>query len=339
MGDTMTMHPVRWGILSTAKIGIEKVIPAMQKTKSCVVAAIASRDGGRARAVAETLGIAKAYGSYEELIADPEIEAIYNPLPNHLHVPWSAKAAEAGKHILCEKPLAMTADEARTLIAVRDRTGVLIQEAFMVRHHPQWRRARAIIESGRIGRVRAVQACFTYNNPDPDNIRNKADIGGGGLYDIGAYAITAARFLFDAEPLQAVTMMERDPAFRTDRLTSALLRFPDGQATFTCATQVSRYQAVVALGTEGWLRLELPFVMAPDRACQVTIGTGDFPGSPGDETEIFEPVDHYTEQARDFAGAIRQGTALEYPLENAVANMAVIDAVFRSAETGRWEDI
>ena len=333
------MNRVRWGIVSTAKIGLEKVIPAMQRAETCVVAAIASRDLARAEAAARELGIARAYGSYEDLIADPEIEAIYNPLPNHLHVPWSVKAAEAGKHVLCEKPLALTAAEARTLVEVRDRTGVLIQEAFMVRHHPQWRRVREIIRSGRIGRVRAVQGCFTYNNPDPDNIRNKADIGGGGLYDIGAYAITAARFLFDAEPLQAVAMMERDPTFGTDRLTSAMLRFAQGQAVFTCATQVARYQAVCALGTEGWLRLELPFVMEPDRGCRIMIGNGEFPGPLAAEIEVLEAVDHYTTQAEDFASAVRHGTPLEYPLENAVANMAVIDAVFRSAETGQWEDI
>ena len=333
------MDPVRWGILSTAKIGTDKVIPAIQKADSCAVTAIASRDLARAKSAADKLGIPQAYGSYEELLADPDIDVIYNPLPNHLHIPWSAKAAEAGKHVLCEKPLALTADEARTLIDVRDRTGVLIQEAFMVRHHPQWRRAREIIRSSRIGPLHAVQACFTYNNPDPANIRNQADIGGGALYDIGSYAITAARFLFDSEPLQAVAMIDRDPTFATDRLTSALLRFPEGHAAFTCATQTVRYQALIALGTEGWLRLELPFVMEPDRACRLMIGDGTFPGALPSETEIFDPVDQYTVQADDFARAIRDGAALDYPLENAVANMRVIDAVFRSAKTGGWEDV
>ena len=172
-------EPVRWGVLSTAKIGREKVIPAMQRGRMCNVVAIASRDLDRAKQVATDLKIPKAYGSYEELLADPEIEAIYNPLPNPLHVPWSAKAAEAGKHVLCEKPLALTAEEAQTLIAVRDRTGQVIEEAFMVRHHPQWRRVRELIREGRIGRLRATQGFFSYTNLDPANIRNRADIGGG----------------------------------------------------------------------------------------------------------------------------------------------------------------
>lgn len=333
------MKPVKWGVLSTAKIGIEKVIPAMQQSEICDIAAIASRDRSKARAAASDLGIAKAYDTYEALIADPDIEAIYNPLPNHLHVPWSAKAAEAGKHVLCEKPVALTAAEAATLIDARDRTGVLIQEAFMVRHHPQWRRARDLLRSGRIGKLRAVQGCFTYNNPDPANIRNQADIGGGGLYDIGSYPMTVSRFLFESEPERVVSMIERDPDFGTDRLTSALLAFPEGHASFTVATQVSRFQALHALGTEGWLRLELPFVMEPDRPCRLFIGDGDFPGPLPSETETFDPVDQYTCQGNDFSHAIRSGEPLEFPLENAVANMRIIDAVFRSAETGAWESV
>ena len=333
------MQPVKWGVLSTAKIGLEKVIPAMQKAESCDIAAIASRDLARAQAAAADLGIPKAYGSYEELIADPEIEAIYNPLPNHMHISWSAKAADAGKHVLCEKPLSLNAEEAAPLIAARDRAGVLIEEAFMVRHHPQWRRARDIVRSGRIGALRAVQACFAYNNPDPDNIRNKADIGGGGLYDIGSYPITTARFLFEAEPERAVALLERDPTFGTDRLTSAMLQFPTGQAMFTCSTQIARFQAFHAMGTEGWLRFELPFTMEPDRPCRIMIGNGDLPGPLPAETETLDPVDHYTRQGDDFSRAIRDGAPLEFPLENAVANMRVIDAIFRSAETGRWADV
>lgn len=333
------MQPVKWGVLSTAKIGLEKVIPAMQRAGSCDIVAIASRDLSRAQAAAAELGIPKAYGSYEELIADPDIEAIYNPLPNHLHVSWSAKAAQAGKHVLCEKPLSLTAEEAGALIEARDRTGVLIEEAFMVRHHPQWRRAREIIRSGRIGTLRAIQACMVYNNPDPNNIRNMADIGGGGLYDIGSYPITVSRFLFESEPERAVALLERDPNFHTDRLTSALLKFPEGQAVFTCSTQIARFQAFHAMGTEGWLRFELPFTMEPERPCRIMIGNGDLPGPLPCDTETLDPVDHYTCQGDDFSRAIRDGGPLEFPLENAVANMRVIDAVFRSAETGRWEDV
>jgi len=333
------MKPVKWGVLSTAKIGLEKVIPAMQQADTCDIAAIASRDLARAQAAAADLGIPKAYGSYEELIADPEIEAIYNPLPNHLHISWSAKAAEAGKHVLCEKPIALTAEEAGTLLEARDRASVLIQEAFMVRHHPQWRRARDIVRSGRIGKLRVVQGCFAYNNPDPANIRNQADIGGGGLYDIGSYPITVSRFLFESEPDRAVALLERDPTFRTDRLTSALLSFPEGQAMFTCSTQIARFHAFHAVGTDGWLRFELPFTMEPDRPCRLMIGNGELPGPLPSEIETFEPVDHYTRQGDDFSRAIRAGGPLEFPLENAVANMRVIDAVFRSAETGAWQAV
>ena len=223
------MQPVKWGVISTAKIGTEKVIPAMQRGELCDIVAIASRDQARARETADGLGIPKAYGSYEELLADPEIEAIYNPLPNHMHVPWSIKAAEAGKHVLCEKPVSLTADEARTLVEARDRTGVLITEAFMVRSHPQWLRVRELIRGGRIGELRAVQGFFSYFKLDPDNIRNKADIGGGGIYDIGCYPVVGARFVFEAEPRRVVALIDRDPGMKIDRLTSAILDFGEGK--------------------------------------------------------------------------------------------------------------
>jgi predicted dehydrogenase len=236
---------VRWGILSTAAIGLEKVIPAMQRGEWSEISAIASRDLNKAKQAAERLGIAKAYGSYEELLADDEIAAIYNPLPNHLHVPWTIKAAEAGKHVLCEKPIGLNMEEAEQLIAVRDRTGVQIQEAFMVRTHPQWIGARELVNAGRIGEVRAINGFFSYFNRDPENIRNKPDIGGGGLLDIGCYPITMSRFIFAAEPRRVCALIERDPEMGTDRLSSAMLDFPAGQATFTCSTQRMRFACVV----------------------------------------------------------------------------------------------
>ena len=230
------MRQLSWGVLSPAKIGMEKVIPPMRESKYCRVDAIASRSEARAREAAAALGIAKAYGSYEDLLADPEIDAVYIPLPNHLHVPWTIKAAEAGKHVLCEKPIAITVAEAEQLLAVRERTGVYIQEAFMVRTSPQWLKLRELIGAGRIGRLQAIQGAFSYHNRDPDNIRNKADIGGGGLLDIGCYPITQSRFVTGAEPARVVGLLERDPIMQVDRLGSVLMDFPGVQSSFVYGT-------------------------------------------------------------------------------------------------------
>ena len=331
------MKPVRWGILSTAKIGLQKVIPAMQQSETCEIRAIASRDLSAAQNAAGELGIPVAYGSYDDLLADSEIEAIYNPLPNHLHVPWSVRAAEAGKHVLCEKPIALDANEARTLIEARDSAGVLIQEAFMVRYHPQWLRVRELVRAGRIGTLRSVQGFFSYNNRDPQNIRNIADIGGGGLYDIGCYPITGARFVFEGEPARVMGLIERDPEWGIDRLTSAILEFAGGHATFTCSTQIVPYQRIHFFGTSGRIEIEIPFNAPPDRPCRIFIDDGKQLGNVGVQTEEFPSTDQYTAQGEFFSAAIRSGAALEFPLENAVSGMRIIDAVFRSTETGRWE--
>ena len=339
------LTPVNWGILSTAKIGVLKVIPAMLKGGLCRIAAIASRDADKAKSVAAELGIPKAYGSYDELLADRDIEAIYNPLPNHLHVPWSAKAARAGKHVLCEKPLAITADEARTLIDVRDETGVVMQEAFMVRSHPQWLRAREWVREGRIGELRAIQGFFSYTNLDPNNIRNQVDIGGGGIYDIGCYPITMSRFLFEAEPTRVAAVIDRDPVMKIDRLTSGLLAFPalrghhqGGQASFVCSTQLVPFQRMQIFGTRGRIDIEIPFNAPPDRPCRIFLDDGSAAPSPSSaREEAFDVVDQYTLQGDLFSRAIRTGEPLEFPLEDAVRNLEVIEALFRSAETGRWE--
>ncbi len=334
------LTPVNWGILSTAKIAVRKVIPAMLKGRLGRVSAIASRDRDRARAGAQELGISKAYGSYEELLADPDIEAIYNPLPNHLHVPWSAKAARAGKHVLCEKPLAITAEEAQTLIKVRDETGVLIQEAFMVRSHPQWLRVREWVRERRIGELRTIQGFFSYTNLDPANIRNQIDIGGGGIYDIGCYPITTSRFLFEAEPSRAVALIERDPEMEVDRLTSGMLDFPGGQASFVCSTQLVPFQRMQVFGTKGRIDIEIPFNAPPDRPCRIFIDDGSAAPSPSSaREETFDVVDQYTLQADLFSRAIRTGEPLEFPLEDAVRNIKVIEALFQSAESGRWETV
>jgi len=330
---------LRWGVLSTANIGVKKVIPAMQRGEFSTVAAIASRDPGKARTVAAQLGVPTAYGSYEELLADPAIEAIYNPLPNDLHVPWTIRAAEAGKHVLCEKPLSLTLAEAESLLAVRTRTGVLIGEAFMIRTHPQWLRTRALIGEGRIGALRSVTAVFSYFNNDPSNIRNQMECGGGALYDIGCYCIQSARCGFGQEPTRACGLIERDPAFGTDRLTSALLDFPGGHAIFTCSTQFAPYQRVHFLGTKGRIEIEIPFNAPPDRPTRIFVDDGSDLFGGGIATETFPVVDQYTLQGDAFSRAVLEGTPIPVSLEEGIANMAVIEAIFQSAQSGQWQAV
>jgi predicted dehydrogenase len=330
--------PVKWGVLGVARIAVKKVIPAMQQGDRCQIVAIASRDVDKAREAARALGIPRAYGSYEELLADPEVEAVYNPLPNHLHVPWTVRAAEAGKHVLCEKPIGLTADEARALLAARDRTGVKVQEAFMVRTHPQWLAARDLVRSGRIGPLRSLVSCFSYFNEDPANVRNVPAYGGGALMDIGCYPVTLSRFLFGEEPRRVIGLVEQDPRFGTDRLTSALLDFPSGQSTFTCGTQLVPYQQVQAFGTRGRIEVEIPFNAPPDRPCRLFVDDGRDVFGGGLETVTLEVCDQYRIQGDLFSRAVRGEGELAVPLEDAVDNMRVIDAIFRSAASGRWEE-
>ena len=327
---------VRWGVLSTANIGVKKVLPAMQLGRYSTVTAVASRELAKAREAADALGVGKAYGSYEELLADPEVDAIYNPLPNQLHVPWTIKSAEAGKHVLCEKPLSLTVAEAKTLLAVRERTGVKIGEAFMIRSYTQWLRLRELLDVGRIGELRSVMGFFSYFNNDPANIRNQVESGGGALYDIGCYCIQAARYAFGEQPKRVVGLIERDPQMKTDRLTSALLDFTSGQAVFTCSTQLVPYQRVHFMGTKGRIEIEIPFNAPKDRPTRLFIDeTGDIFGG-GIVTEEFPIADQYTMQGDAFSKAILEGGEVPVPLEDAIANMAVIEAIFRSAESGGW---
>jgi predicted dehydrogenase len=328
---------IRWGVLSTAAIGLKKVIPAMQQGHLTTIAAIASRDHSKAKEAAAAHNIPKAYGSYEELLADPDIDAIYNPLPNHLHVPWTIKAAEAGKHVLCEKPISLTVAEAETLIAVRDRTGVKIGEAFMVNSHPQWLRLRELLNEGRIGQLRSVHGFFSYFNINPDNIRNKADIGGGALMDIGCYLIHASRFAFAAEPTRVVAAIDRDPQMHTDRLTSAILDFEAGQSVFTCSTQLVPYQRIHFLGTKGRIELEIPVNAPPDRPTRLLIDSGSDLFGGGITTETFPTCDQYTLQGDAFSKAVLENGQVPVPVEDAISNMAVIEAIFRSGKSGRWE--
>jgi predicted dehydrogenase len=328
---------IRWGILSTANIGLRKVIPAMQRGQFTSVDAIASRDLKKAQAAAGTLGIPTVYGSYEELIADPAIDAVYNPLPNQLHVPWTIKAAEAGKHVLCEKPLSLTVAEAETLLAVRARTGVKIGEAFMIRSFPQWLRLRELLNERRIGELRSIVGFFSYFNVDPSNIRNRVECGGGALMDIGCYLVHASRYAFGRQPTRVVAAIDRDPQMHTDRLTSAILEFSHGHAIFTCSTQLIPYQRIHFLGTHGRIELEIPFNAPPNRPTRLFIdSTGDLSGS-GITTETFSTSDQYTLQGDAFARAILDDTEVPVSIEDAIANMAVIEAIFKSAGSGQWE--
>jgi predicted dehydrogenase len=328
---------VSWGVLSTADIGVAKVLPGMLRGSRVRIAAIASRDLAKAQAVATRLGIPQAYGSYEALLADPSIEAIYNPLPNHLHVPWTIRALEAGKHVLCEKPIALDAEQARQLIAARDRSGCVVAEAFMVRWNPQWQRARELVRSGVLGDVGAIQTFFSYFLRDPANVRNRADIGGGGLYDIGCYAITTARYCFGAEPVRVAAAIERDPDMGIDRLTSALMEFPDNRhLTFTVATQLSPHQRVTIVGSKARAEVIVPFNAPNQRPCRVVIDDGADLFGGNAKVEEFPVADQYTLQGDGFSRVVRGEETLEFPIEDAVQNMRVIDATFRAAQTATW---
>ncbi|MGI9149399.1 MAG: Gfo/Idh/MocA family protein [Chloroflexota bacterium] len=329
------MPKIRWGVLSTARIGTNQVIPAMQQGTFTQVTAIASRDKQRADTVAKKLGIASAYGSYAELLADPEVDAVYIPLPNEQHVPWSIKALEAGKHVLCEKPIALTADEAQTLVDAAARFPHLkVMEAFMYRFHPQWQRTKELVASGAIGDLRTIQSFFSYSNLDPDNIRNRADHGGGGLMDIGCYNISLSRFIFGREPERVCSTVEYDPQFKTDRLVSSLLDFGSGTATFTCATQLCPYQRVNIFGTTGRIEVEIPVNAPPKRPCRIWHAHD----STVDEL-VLEACNQHTLQGDRFSQAIIDNTPVPTPLEDAVANMRVIDAVFRSGRDGGWVEV
>jgi predicted dehydrogenase len=327
------MKPVKWGIISTANIGVAKVIPGMLKSKDVAIVAISSRRRKTAEAWAAKLGIPKAYGSYEEMLADPEIEAVYNPLPNHLHVPLTLQAARAGKHVLCEKPIALTAREAEKLRKAPK--GIIIAEAFMVRHATQWLAVRDLVRRKRIGDVRAIQVLFSYFNRDPKNVRNQAKIGGGGLLDIGCYPITVSRFIFGAEPLRVTGAFERDPRFGTDRLASGLADFGKGrQLSFAVSTQLAPYQRVNILGTKGRIEVEIPFNAPPDKPNRYFVQ-----GMTMNEGRWYElPVsDQYQRQAEDFGRVVRGRQKPAWGVEDAIQNMRIIDAFFRSEKSGRWE--
>ena len=327
------MSDLRWGVLSTARIAVEKVIPGIKKAGRCQVSAIASRDADQARAVADTLAIPKAHGSYEALLSDGDVDAVYIPLPNHLHAEWTIAAARAGKHVLCEKPLALSATDAQHMVEVCASEGVRLMEAFMYRLHPSWVAVRELVASGRIGRLRTVQSWFSFFNDDPRNIRNILEYGGGALMDIGCYSVNLSRMLFDGEPVRVVASVTRDPVTGVDVLTTAILGFEDGVATFTCSTRVEPDQRVHVYGTEGRISIGIPFNIPPDRTTEVFVTAGgDLPVNPDTEVMTFGPADQYAIEAEQFARAVLDGEPTPIPPEDAVANMRVIERVFQVGE-------
>ena len=327
------MRRLRWGVLSTASIGRFKVIPAIQRAPHCEVVAIASRDAGQAASVAAELGIPTAHGSYEALLADPVVEAVYVPLPNHLHAPWAIAAMEAGKHVMCEKPLALSAADAERMIEVADRTGVRLMEAFMYRLHPSWVAVRELVDAGRIGRLTAVQSWFSYFNDDPANIRNIVEVGGGALYDIGCYSVNLSRMLFGAEPGRVDGLIVRDPVTGTDIVTSGILAFGSGIASFTCSTRAEDDQRVDIYGTSGRISVEIPFNIPPDRPTRIFVTAGgDPPVAPLTETITFDTADPYTVEADAFATAVLEDRPVPVPPGDAVANLRVIEALVAAAE-------
>lgn len=329
---------VKWGILGAAGIARKRVLPAMRDCKMAEVAAVGSRSLEKSLAFAREFALPKAYGSYEELINDPEIEVIYNPLPNHLHVEWSIRAAKRGKHVLCEKPIARTVAEARRLLEARDEYKVQVGEAFMVRTHPQWLRAQELIRDGRIGKLRSAVCLFGYFNVSPENVRNSTEFAGGALMDIGCYPVRMSRFIFGEEPVRVSACIERDPSFGTDRLTSAILEFPTGQSIFAVSTQTNYFQRMEFWGTEGRLEVEVPFNAPTEKPCRLILDDGtDLYAGGSRQVELIPVCNQFAIQADLFSKAVRGEGKVPNPMEDAVCNTAVIEALFKSAESRRWE--
>lgn len=329
------MKKIRWGIISTSGFGVGTSVPAMQKCRYAEVVAISSRNLEKAKKVANELKIPKFYGSYEEMLADPEIEAVYNPLPNHLHVPLSVKALEAGKHVLCEKPIAMTGEDGIKLLKTAGKYPHLkVMEAFMYKFHTQWKKVKELVMSGRIGDIQTIETHFSYKMTDNENVRNFPEMGGGGLLDVGCYCISVARFLYGKEPKRIIGITDHNPEFNVDWLTSGILDFGQGTSTFTCGTNINHYQRVNIFGTDGRIEIEMPFNPPPDKKSRIWLDI-----SFNIEEIAFDPFDQYTEQGDQFSRAIMDNTEVPFPLEDAIGNMRAIDAAFRSAKNRKWEKI
>lgn len=336
ISNNLKKMKTRWGILSTANIGIEKVIPAIQKAENCEVVAISSRDAKKSEKVAKRLGIPNYYGSYEELLADESVDIIYNPMPNHLHISFTIKAMEAGKHVLCEKPIALnTAGAVSLLEEVAKYPALKVMEAFMYRFHPQWIKAKQLVDEGAIGKVVTIQSFFSFYNDDPEDIRNQVDIGGGALMDIGCYCVSIPRFILELEPRRVLGLIDRDPVMNIDRHASGVLDFGNGiSSTFTCSTQLSPFQRIQIVGDKGRIEVDMPVNAPIDGVARILLFKAD-----KTEQFIFDSVDQYTNQAEMFANSVLKDTAVPTPLTDAVNNMIVIDAFFESEAQKTWVEI
>jgi predicted dehydrogenase len=338
------MNPVRWGVLGAAAIATSRFIPAFKGASAACLAAIASRDTGKAKAVAREFGVPRYFGSYDELISDPEIDALYIPVPNHLHVEWSVRALEAGKHVLCEKPLCLSAADVLTLQAARDRSGRHIEEAFSYRNHPQWARISELLDSGAISTPRAVQCTLAKQFLDPSDIRNNPDQGGGALYDLGSYAISACSAAMRRAPTRVVGAIDRDPGFGIDRLSTALLDYGDSHASFTVGSQSgpsawATHQQFSVLGSNGWLRCDFPYAHGRPTPCHVFVGDHTSHGAVETMTLSFEPVNQYTLQLERFSRYLRGDAVPSWPIEDSLLTLRIIEALFAAAKSGQWQAI
>ena len=335
---------IRWGVLGAAAIATGRTMPALNAAPSATLLALASRDPDKGPRVAQQFGIPRLYARYEALLADAEIDAIYVPLPNPLHFEWAMRALQAGKHVLCEKPLCMSAGQVARLCAERDRSGRHIEEGFAFRNHPQWAKLDEIVSAGAIGEVRAVHATLAKQFLDPADVRNNLATGGGALYDLGSYAISACNRVFKRPPVRVVAALERDPAFGTDRLSSALLDYGDRHAAFTVGTQAGSdawgtHQQFSVLGSRGWLRMNFAFAHARPTACQIEVGDASSVGSFPTASYTFEPVDHYLLQVERFSRRLLGHAVPSWPIEDALDTLRTLEALFASAREDGWQTV
>lgn len=336
--STATPVPVRWGILGAARIAEAKTIPAMKASTLCQLQAIGSRDIQKARAMADEFGIAAAYGSYEEVINDPLVEAVYIALPNHLHVKWARAAALKGKHVLCEKPMAMSAAEARQLEDVPP--DVRVSEAFMVRQQPRWQRLREILRSGDYGQPKTVHSLLSFFMNNPEDFRNTPAFGGGALYDLGCYTVMTARFVFGQEPVKVMAIAEPDPVHGVDMFSSAILDFGQGRhAVFTVSTAMASSQTLQVVCEKGFIDLPKSYVPARNEPSHIHVDISASHDLSDVTTTSFEPLDQYMCEVTNFSKAVRGDTSTYFGIEDAIANARVLDTIFASIKSGQWEHI
>lgn len=326
------MKRIKLGVLGVSNHFVKRVMLPLCELEKVELFAIASRSEQRAAETAHTFNVRKAYGSYEALINDTEVDAVYIPLPNHMHAQWIKLAAAAGKHILCEKPLCMNAAEAVEVVEFCQKKGVVLMEAFMYKYHPQWQKVRDIIRTNNIGKVQYINTSFSYNNPSATNIRNIKDFGGGGLRDIGCYGISVPRFLLGKEPVRVVSLLTNHPEFGTDMLTTAILDFGTARATFNVSTCANAFQKVDIVATAGRVTVHLPFNAYNDVICRITVDSAI-----GTREILIDPVDQYGLMINEFAELINQHEMVSSGEDDAILNQKVLDAVLKSSQTNAWE--